>query len=59
VFQLPKEVSYMFPTFFEKFDRPSVQQDLGIKDYTVSVGSLEEVFLKVGEEDEIDGSQAH
>lgn len=49
----------MFPTFFEKFDRPSVQQDLGIKDYTVSVGSLEEVFLKVGEEDEIDGSQAH
>jgi len=51
-FQIAKHQSHKFPQFFDLFD--SSLTNLSIKSYTVSVSSLEEVFLKVCEEQEIE-----
>lgn len=45
-FQIPKDLSPKFKTFFESFDKKLDQ--LGIMSYGISVTTLEEVFLRVG-----------
>eukprot|EP00347_Sterkiella_histriomuscorum_P006793 403351411 len=54
-FQIPYTVSHKFKDFFDNFDRDL--DKLGIKSYGVSVTTLEEVFLKVGQGDQLDNSR--
>jgi hypothetical protein len=47
--QVPKEYSTKFKAFFDMFDSKINMVKLGIKSYRISVTSLEEVFLAVGD----------
>lgn len=49
-FQISKSYAPKFEAFFSDFDRPEVQEKLNVKSYAVTVTSLEEVFMRVGEE---------
>ena len=51
-FQIPQNESEKFEEFFTELD--GSLKDLGIKSYGIGVTTLEEVFLKVGNEDEIE-----
>ena len=46
-FQIPTDYKNHFKTFFENFDERI--DDLGIQSYGISITTLEEVFLKVGD----------
>ena len=46
-FQVPVEASKSFKTFFEKFDKDIA--NLGIESYGISITTMEEVFLAVGD----------
>ena len=46
-FQIPTDYKKHFKTFFENFDERI--DDLGIQSYGISITTLEEVFLKVGD----------
>lgn len=48
-FQLPKEESDQFKSFFQEFDKSL--DSLGIKSYGIGVTTLEEVFLRIGHGD--------
>jgi len=50
-FQIPKNFSSKFEKFFSGFDKSDVQKQLNVKSYEISVTSLEEVFMTVGEEE--------
>ena len=52
-FQVPKDYSSRFRTFFDMFDAKKNMLKLGIKSYRISVTSLEEVFLAVGDLDHV------
>jgi hypothetical protein len=49
--QIPKNWSNKFEKFFAQFDKEETQKQLNIKSYEISVTSLEEVFMTVGEEE--------
>jgi len=49
-FRLPFHASPHFADVFDRFDRE--QRELGITNYGISVTTLEEVFLRVGHDDE-------
>lgn len=49
-FQIPTALSYKFKDFFTQFDREL--DSLEIRSYGISVTTLEEVFLRVGEGDD-------
>ena len=46
-FQIPVEYSPLFKNFFNKFD--SMRLELGVASYGISITTLEEVFLAVGD----------
>eukprot|EP00045_Choanoeca_perplexa_P016896 m.234753 g.234753 ORF g.234753 m.234753 type:complete len:1739 (-) comp17391_c0_seq2:66-5282(-) len=46
-FILPRDSSSVFPALFEELD--TKQQELGVMSYGLSITTMEEVFLKVGE----------
>jgi len=54
VYRMPLEESRSFPGLFERFECSSA--DLGIDFFSVSVTTLEEVFLRVGQ-DEVEADQ--
>jgi ATP-binding cassette subfamily A (ABC1) protein 3 len=45
-FQIPMSLSSKFKEFFTSFDQKL--EDLGIRSYGISITTLEEVFLRVG-----------
>ena len=49
-FQIPTALSYKFKDFFNHFDKEL--DSLDIRSYGISVTTLEEVFLRVGEGDD-------
>lgn len=49
-FQIPNELSHKFKDFFTMFDKDLEQ--LEIRSYGISVTTLEEVFLRVGQGDD-------
>ncbi|XP_033629986.1 ATP-binding cassette sub-family A member 5-like isoform X1 [Asterias rubens] len=65
-YTLPLKDTNRFPDLFQALEEPckesssqkTVAQDLGIQTYGVSMTSLEEVFLKLNEEEEAEEAQA-
>ena len=49
-YQIPTALSHKFKDFFTKFDQ--VLESLDIREYGISVTTLEEVFLRVGHGDD-------
>ena len=55
-YQIPLDVSEKFKEFFDSFDTKS--KDLGIESYGISITTLEEVFLRVGSDQELKKQEA-
>lgn len=55
-YQIPLNVSEKFKEFFDVFDERS--KDLGISSYGISITTLEEVFLRVGSDQELKKQEA-
>ena len=48
-YQIPSNLSGKFKEFFEEFDKDL--EKIGVRSYGISITTLEEVFLRVGEEE--------
>ena len=53
-FRVPFSAAPTFPRLFNDLDNADICQSVGIEHYGVSVTTLEEVFLRVGQDEEID-----
>ena len=53
-FRVPFSASKTFPQLFNELDNENICNNYGISHYGVSVTTLEEVFLRVGQDEEID-----